>query len=270
VVLLDDADCLHPGIHDPPYRRRLPDSSAQSAHAAHYGSPQLRSPHQRTTEGRPGHRELLPLPLTPPLASSRWPAKRGRRTPIGRAKCTIEPTDAAKTSGKCDLRERPSRLLDQPFCRLNAPRRGDLARSGACVLKKEPPQMPRADPEVIREIADRRFVEKASLDQPHAPRDGGSRAVPCRAPRRCFGPAAQTWSKARPFGGGGGRKKLDVLGFRGPHTADRTAVDASCAHAGEKHPIECPVASHARAITSLPVETEGKHHLHPCDHKRWR
>jgi hypothetical protein len=67
--------------------------------------------------------------------------------------------------------------------------------------------MPRADPEVIREIADRRFVEKASLDQPHGPRDGGSRAVPCRAPRRCFGPAAQTWSKARSFGGGGGRKK---------------------------------------------------------------
>jgi hypothetical protein len=197
----------------PPYRRPLPDSSAQSARAAHCGSPQLRSPRQRTTEGRPGHRELLPLPLTPPLASSRRPAKRGRRTPIGRAKCIIEPTDAAKTSGKCDLRERPSRLLDQPFCRLNAPRRGDLARSGACVLKKEPRQMPRADPEVIREIADRRFVEKASLDQPHGPRDGGSRAVPCRAPRRCFGPAAQTWSKARSFGGGGGRKKTGRSGI---------------------------------------------------------
>src|SRR5882757_7878366 len=65
-----------------PCRRPLPVSSAQSARAAHYGSPQPRSPHQRTTEGRPGHRELLPLPLTPPLASSRRPATRGRRTPI--------------------------------------------------------------------------------------------------------------------------------------------------------------------------------------------
>src|ERR1700733_8037251 len=47
--------------------------------------------------------ENFHVPPHAPRASSCRPAKRGRRTPIGRAKCIIEPADAAETGGKGDL-----------------------------------------------------------------------------------------------------------------------------------------------------------------------
>jgi hypothetical protein len=44
--------------------------------------------------------------------SHRRPAKRGWRTPIGCAKCVVEPPDAAEPSGEGDLRQWHGRLID--------------------------------------------------------------------------------------------------------------------------------------------------------------
>ena len=49
-------------------------------------------------------------------------------------------------------------------------------------------------------------------------------------------------------------KKLDVLGFRGPHTADRTAIDARAVDAGKELPVIARVSHQTRPITFRKVE----------------
>ena len=48
--------------------------------------------------------------------------------------------------------------------------------------------------------------------------------------------------------------KLDVLGFRGPHTADRTAIDARAVDAGKELPVIARVSHQTRPITFRKVE----------------
>jgi MFS family permease len=130
----------------------------------------------------------------------------------------------------------------------------------------------RPDAEVIRKFGNRGFVEESFLDQPQPPRDGRRRAVPCRAPRRRFGSAAQTRPKACPFSGGCRGEELNVLRFRRPHSADRAAVNPGCPHSSEKDAIEGGIAGQPRTIAGLPIETEGQHRLHTLEIKdrEWR
>jgi hypothetical protein len=63
-------------------------------------------------------------------------SQRGRRAPVSRANCVVESPDTAEPSRKGYLRQRHGRLIDQPFCRLNAPGSCDLSWRGARVTEK--------------------------------------------------------------------------------------------------------------------------------------
>jgi hypothetical protein len=106
------------------------------------------------------------------------------------------------------------------------------------MVKKQPQQVARSDPETIGEIRNRGFIEKPLLDQPHSSRDRGSCPIPDRAPWCGFGSAAQTRPEARSLGRSCRGKELNILGLRRPYRANRTAVDAGGPHTGEKHAIE--------------------------------
>src|SRR5215469_10037182 len=98
--------------------------------------------------------------------------------------------------------------------------------------------MARSDTETIGEIRDRGFIEKPLLDQPHFSRDSGSCPIPDRAPRRCFGSAAQTRPEARSLGRCCRGKELNILGLGRPYRANRSAIDAGGPHTGEKDAVK--------------------------------
>jgi hypothetical protein len=106
------------------------------------------------------------------------------------------------------------------------------------MVQKQPQQVAWSDPEMIGEIGDRGFFEESLLNEPHAPRDGGRRPVPCRAPWRRFRSAAQAWPKARPFGGSHRGKELNIPGFCGRTPQTWATIDAGCPHPCEKHAVE--------------------------------
>ena len=140
------------------------------------------------------------------------------------------------------------------------------------MVQKQPQQVAWSDPEIIGEIGDRGFFEESLLNEPHAPRDGGRRPIPCRASWRRFRSAAQAWPKARPLGGSRRGKEPNILGLCGSHPADRATIDAGCPHACEKHAVEGRVPRQARAIAGLPIEIKRQHgrHAHEVKGARWR
>jgi hypothetical protein len=88
-------------------------------------------------------------------------AQRGGRTGEQRAKSFVEATHAVEARGQRHLRHRQRRLVDQLLGEQDASRLSDRDRRCPDVLVKQPPQLPGADAEPVRQAFDIVFIEAA-------------------------------------------------------------------------------------------------------------
>src|SRR5215207_4729226 len=108
--------------------------------------------------------------------------------------------------------------------------------------------MTRTNAEALRQITHRSPIERPRADQAHGAVHRCARALPGRTERGGLGPAAQARPKAGSFRSSRARKEAHVLGARGVHRANGTAIDLGCANAGEEAPVIRAVAGHARSV----------------------
>jgi hypothetical protein len=164
----------------------------------------------------------------------------------------VEVTDAAEPGREGDLGHGQVGLVDQPAREVHAAGTHHLRRRDAEVRGEEPPQLPRAEAEVVGEPGGRR----ARRDQAERTRHHRRGAVPGRRPGRRLGPAAAAGPEASRLRGRPAGEPAHVLGLRWPHAADGTAVDAGRLHAGEEAPVEAGVALADRAVAGIVIEID--------------
>src|SRR5579862_5669960 len=109
---------------------------------------------------------------------------------------------------------------------MQTPRLRDGERRCAHVLQEEPIEMPRADADTRRELADTRLIERPFVDEAQgAPYHGGGSEPGGRA-GRCLRAAPQARSEARLGRGRRGGEVADVAAPRGRRCrTDRATVD---------------------------------------------
>jgi hypothetical protein len=91
------------------------------------------------------------------------------RAAVELLECLIEPPDAAKAAGQCDLDHGKVRLMDQLLGKQHATRLCDSYRGRSDVLAKEPAKMPLTDFKSIGQRFDIRIVEGSALNEFQGP-----------------------------------------------------------------------------------------------------
>ena len=84
---------------------------------------------------------------------------------------SIESSNAAEASAKCNFRQRQIRLVNEPLSPLHAHGLGNLQRTRSNVLLKQSAQMTGADSKPCGKVLHAARIKRALMDQPHCPVD---------------------------------------------------------------------------------------------------
>jgi hypothetical protein len=130
------------------------------------------------------------------LSAERQPAQRGGRPPPRRFERRIEPANAAESRRERNLGKRHRRSVDELFREVQPARLKHRERRSAEMLKKEAPQVSRANAQAVRQRLDRKITCDGVVDQTPGASHGAIRSVPRGGAWRNLRPAAEARTKA--------------------------------------------------------------------------
>ena len=176
---------------------------------------------------------------------------------VARLEQRIESPHAAESGSKRDVRQLERGLAQEPLREQELLGLRELDRRHAELGLGDAAQVPVADAERGREIADPRVRYRMFLDARDRRAGEPARRIDAREPGRPLRAAAQTGPVARALRGGGAREKSHVLPLRRPDRTDRPAIDAGRGYRGEEAAVEAPVTGAHCTKTSFRVEQHG-------------